>query len=150
MNSGRDAERNDAALRYALRRAAIEQRKIFRQLETRPDGLVIPTTTWTMPSPEHYHLVYHVPKTGTSTPDFARIYIDSKDAYRQIWEYAQQAEPNVEYGDDGQIGMEMRLHGRADLWWVVLEVAACIRSACEQNVSREHRKRQLILLPDQV
>lgn len=108
------------------------------------NGLIVPAGA--QPSPEHYHLVYNVPKEGVSIPHYADVYVTSREAYGKIWEIAQQAEPNVEYSDDGRVGLETRLHGRADLWWVVLEVAACIRSACTKTIDRGKLKKRLILL----
>ena len=148
MNS---PDQHDAQLRAALRRAAFEQRKVFRSMSETSDGLLIPTTAHTpkaAPSPEHYHIIYNVPKDGLSIPDMNRVYVTSKEAYQKIWDTAQQAEPNVEYYDEnGTIGIETRLHGRADLWWIVLEVAACIRSKCLKTLNREQQKRKLVLVP---
>lgn len=132
MNS--PEERSDGHLRAAMRRAFFEQRKQHRQVG--PDGLWTPTGTTlskAAPSPEHYHVLYHVPKDDRTIPDFSRVYRTAREAYQKIFDMAQQAEPNVEYYDEnGTIGIETRLHGRSDLWWVILEVAACIRSGCRR------------------
>lgn len=137
---------DDAQLRWALKQAALRNRQL-RRLEggAREDGLILPKA---MPSPEHYHIVYNVPKENISVPHWAKVYVDAKEAYQQVYDLGKQAEPNTEwYGDDGVVGIETRLHGRTDLWWVVLEVAACIRSSCLSTVAREQQKRRLILIP---
>lgn len=99
------------------------------------------------PSPEHYHIIYHVPKDGLSIPHFKEVYTTSREAYVKIHEMAQEAEPNVEWYEDGQVGFETRLYGRADMWWLVLEVAACIRSACTKIMQKNAMRGKLILLP---
>jgi hypothetical protein len=120
-------EKTDAQLRRAMQIAALLQKQEARRID--PDtGLSLPRQ-W-VPSPEHYHLIYHVPKDSVSVPDFKRRFEKSKPAYQAIFDMAQQAEPNVEYYDDGTIGMEMRMHGRAGLTWVVMEVGACMRNGC--------------------
>lgn len=110
------------------------------------DGLILPQA---QPSSEHYHVIYHV-KDDVSVPDFKRVYVSSREAYEYVHDMAQPAEPNVEWYEDGRVGFETRLHGRADLWWVVLEVAACIRSECTKVLDRVSLKRRLILLPGEV
>jgi len=133
----------DAQLRAAMRRSFLIQQAVTRRIQA-GDGLLVPGAR---PSEEHYHLIYTVPKDDVSIPDFTRLYVTSKEAYEKVWEMGQAAEPNVEWGEDGRVGLETRLHGRADLWWVVLEVAACIRSACLKTMSRADQKKRLILLP---
>lgn len=102
-------------------------------------GLLVPSS---YVSPEHYHVVYNIPKDNLSVPRFYEVHIEAKDAYQTIFDLAQQGNQNaVEYYDDGTIGLEMRMKGRADLWWVILEVAACIKRACLSRVAREKLKR---------
>jgi hypothetical protein len=134
---------NDGQLRIALKHAAAKQAAQRRQFLRSEDGLLTPQA---QPSPEHYHLIYHV-KNDVSVPDFKRVFLSSREAYQKIYEMAQQAEPRVEWYEDGRVGFETRLHGRADLWWVILEVAACIRSTCKKTLERNTMKRRLILLP---
>lgn len=147
MNS-RGRNPDDVALKWALRQAALRNRQ-WRRLEggkeTGTDGLIVPKG---MPSPEHYHLVYNVPKDHLSLPHFADTYVMAREAYQKIFDLGMQAQPNCEFYDDGTIGLEMRIQGRADLWWVVLEVAACIRAACLNAVEREKRKRSFVIVPD--
>jgi hypothetical protein len=133
-----------AQLRAALKRASIRQSAQQRSLmRSSGDGLILPRA---QPSPEHYHVIYHV-KNDVSVPDFRRVYISSREVYEYIHDLAQQAEPNVEWYEDGKVGFETRLHGRADLWWVVLEAAACIRNECTKTLERANLKRRLVLLP---
>jgi hypothetical protein len=138
---------DDGQLRAAMRKAFLknaQQRRTLR--ETNDSGLIIPATK-AAPSPEHYHIVYHVPKDEIAIPNYREVFISSREAYQKIHDMAKQAEPRVEWYDDGQVGLETRLHGRADLWWIVLEVAACIRSKCTRTLERKDLKRRLILLP---
>lgn len=139
---------DDAQLRWALKQAALRNRK-WKRLEggTGEDGLILPQA---MPSPEHYHIVYNVPSENISVPHFADVYVEAKEAYEKIFVLGKEAEPRAEFYDEGLVGIETRLHGRTDLWWVVLEVAACIKASCMRTVEREKQKRRLILLPGDV
>lgn len=140
------SSQHDAQLRWAAKQALLRQQQLRRFSEPNEDGLILPRAT---PSPEHYHIVYNVPKENLSIPHMTKLYVSSRDAYQAIYDLGQQAEPNTEYYDEtGQIGIETRLHGRADLWWIVLEVAACIRSSCTKPLEKMQQKRRLILLPE--
>lgn len=132
----------DAELRAAVRRAAKLNKRYLKAFE---GGGRLPPMP--QPSPEHYHIVYHVPKEELTIPHFRDIYVSSKDAYQRIHDVAQEAEPNVEWYEDGSIGIETTLHGRADLWWIIMSVAPCVASQCSSALARTKRKRQLILLP---
>lgn len=108
-----------------------------------------PTTTWRAePSPEHYHLIYNVPKDNISIPHWAKAYITSKEGYEEVYRLGKAAEPNVEWYDDGTVGLETRLHGRADLWWIVVEVAACVRSGCAKVLAGLEPARRFITKPE--
>jgi hypothetical protein len=136
----------DVAVRWALRQARLRNQQ-WRRLGdgATEDGLIVPRA---MPSPEHYHLVYNVPKDELSIPHFADVYITAREAYQKIYDMGNRAK-FAEFYDDGTIGLETRLHGRADLWWIIVEVAACIKANCLKNVERQKLKRQLILVPEQ-
>lgn len=138
--------REDAEVRAALVRAANFQRRQFKLLQSLSPKGPAPRIQ-AEPSPEHYHLIYNVPKDGISIPHFQELYVTSREGYQKIHEMAREAEPNVEWYEDGQVGFETRLHGRTDQWWIVLEVAACIRSTCGKTLARKDQKRKLILLP---
>jgi hypothetical protein len=150
-----DPQGRDAQLRWALRQAALRQVQMKRLEggtvgEAQANGLILPPGPRAQASPEHYHLVYNVPKENLSIPHFAIAYVTAREAYQRMYSLGMEAAPNSEFYDDGQVGIETRLHGRADLWWIVLEVAACIKSQCLNLISREQRKRSLVLLPDEV
>lgn len=113
-----------------MRQAIADQQALRRKLDpkARGDGkLVVPHA---VPSPEHYHLIYTVPKIEQTFPSFDTRFHSSREAYEQIKKLADRAEPNVEYYDEGPVGMEVRLRGRTDAWWVLFDVAACLRSGC--------------------
>lgn len=137
---------DDAGLKWALRQAALRNRQ-WTRLEggAGSDGLIVPQAK---PSPEHYHLVYNIPKDNVSIPHFADVYVTAREAYEKIYQLGMAAQPNAEFYDDGLVGIETRLHGRADLWWIILEVAACIKAQCLNRVEREKLKRQLVLVPE--
>jgi hypothetical protein len=107
-------------------------------------GLIIPDPE---PSPEHYHIIYHVPADDISIPRWDTLYSTLKEANEYVRDLGQKAEPNVEWYEDGRVGIETPMHGRSGLFWIVLEVAACIRSACVATLRRDKLKRSLILLP---
>lgn len=140
----KDSDRTDAQLRAAMKRSMMLNHAATRRLAVSEGGLITPQA---QASPEHYHLLYTVPKLNLQIPSFASLYVTSREAYEKIQELAQEAEPNVEYYDEGPVGMEMRLHDRIQLWWVVIEVAACIKSACTKDVNRAQLKKSLIVLP---
>ena len=139
----------DVAVRWALRQARLRNQK-WRRLDggaeqVGGDGLIVPAA---QPSPEHYHVVYNIPKENLSIPYFADVYITAREAYQKIYDLGIRAEPNAEFYDDGTIGLETRLHSRADLWWIILEVAACIKGGCLSRVNREQQKRKMVLVPE--
>jgi len=137
----------DPRLVLALKQAVLrnQQWKRLHDDEPREDGLIVPRAT---PSPEHYHVVFNIPKDDLSIPNFREIHISAQEGYQKIFDYAMAAQPNVEFYDEGIVGLEMRMPGRTDLWWVVLELAACVKASCLNLVSREKLKRTLVLLPE--
>lgn len=139
----------DDQLRWALKQAALrnaQQRRLGDVAGVEgPAGLLLPRA---QPSPEHYHLVYNVPKDEISVPNFSKVYITSKEAYQEVFDLGMRAQPNAEFYENGTVGMETRLHGRADLWWIVVEVAACIKTQCLSTVAREQQKRRLVIVPE--
>lgn len=139
-------DHGDEQLRSAIRKAVwTQQLQKHRAIQTLSSGTH--PVSKAQPSPEHYHVVYTVPKEEVDVPHFAEIHWSSKSAYQKIFDMAQQAEPNTEWYDDGSVAFETRLHGRADLWWLRLSVAACIRSSCRSQIARNNRKSSLIVLP---
>lgn len=121
---------DDGGLRAALSRAASVQEHARRFSRKNPDGLLLPTPK-AVPSPEHYHVVYTIPKEELRIPHFRITFRTTREAYQHVFDLAQQAEPNVEYYEDGQVGLEMRMRQRSGLWWVILEVAPCIAQGCQ-------------------
>lgn len=144
MNSGPGNEHDDPSLRWALKQAALRNHR-YRRLEGTGDGLLVPRA---QPSPEHYHVVYNIPSDNISIPHYTDVYVSAREAYQKLFEMGKAAEPRCEFYEDGKVGIETRLYGRADLWWIVLEVAACIRSACMDRIQREKLKRQLLIVPE--
>lgn len=121
-------ERNDQQLRRAMAMAALSgaRQRATRRID--PDtGLIHINPTI---SPEHYHIVYNIPKENLSIPRFSERFDIIKPAYQAIFDLAKEAEPNVEYYNDGTIGLEMRMKGRTGTMWVVLEVGVCLRANC--------------------
>jgi hypothetical protein len=138
-------------LQRQLRRAAGRNRQVRREVKKAgvfdhrtASGIIIPDPE---PSPEHYHHIYSIPGDGISMPRWAVAYLDVTDARKAMQEIAQQAEPNVEWYEDGRIGLEMAMAERTGLFWVILEVAACVRSTCAPTVRRENVKRSLVVMP---
>src|SRR4029078_11500003 len=71
---------------------------------------------------EHYHVVYHVPAENLAIPYFKEVFSTARLAYLKIGDLGRQAEPRTEWYDDGQVGFETRVPGRAGLFWVIVEV----------------------------
>jgi hypothetical protein len=107
-------------------------------------GIVVPDPE---PSPEHFHAIYNIPAEGLSLPHWRQVYLNRHEAREAIAEIARQGEPNVEWYEDGQVGVEMRMPDRTGLFWIILEIAACIRSQCVASLRRENVKRALVVLP---
>lgn len=107
-------------------------------------GIIVPDPE---PSPEHYHIIYHVPKEGLSIPHWQTPYIEAHDAWEEMKRVGQLSEPNTEWYEDGQVGIETTMHDRTGLFWVILQAAACIRSTCAPAVRRENVKRSLVVMP---
>jgi hypothetical protein len=99
------------------------------------------------PSPEHYHIIYHVPKEGLSLPRWNTSYVTLKEAREYIFDLGLKAEPRAEFYENGQVGIETPMHGREGLFWIVLEVAACIRSGLHAESRTIQMKRSLVLMP---
>ncbi len=107
-------------------------------------GIIVPDP---LPSQLHYHVIYHVPAEGVSIPHWKMCFLTPNAVREHIAELGQKAEPNTEWYEDGQVGIETSLHGRTGLWWVILQAAGCDRSTCAPSVKREQTKRALILMP---
>jgi hypothetical protein len=99
------------------------------------------------PTPEHYHILYNVPKADVAIPHWAELFTDLKDLYIRMKEMGDASEPNTEWYDDGRVGIETTLHGRTGLWWIVLEPARCVRTQCRAPLARMQQKKRLVLLP---
>ena len=130
-----------------MRQAALRNRQ-WKRLEGEAGedtGLIVPRA---QASPEHYHLVYNAPKENVSIPDFGTVYVTAREAYQKVYDLGMRAQPNAEFYDEGLVGFETRMAGRADLWWIVVEVAACIKARCLRSVERAQQKRQLVLVPE--
>lgn len=100
-------------------------------------------------APEHYHIIYHVPSENLAIPYYKEPFATQHDVYERMQEMGLDSEPNTEWYEEGLVGIETTLHGRSGLWWIILEPARCIRSACRQYITREFVKRRLILLPNE-
>lgn len=142
---------NDALRRAAL--AARERSRVLRatmEARSQHEGfkglLKFPRSQNT---PEHYHIIYHVPSENLAIPYFQEIFATQHDVYERMQQMGLESEPNTEWYEEGLIGIETTLHGRTGLWWMLLEPARCIRSACRQFMSREFRKRRLLILPNE-
>jgi hypothetical protein len=81
-------------------------------------------------SSEHYHLLYTVPKLEAVVPDYERRYPSQRLAFLALKEIGDQAEPRVEWFDDGHIEFESRVHGMTGLHWMTAEIALCKRLIC--------------------
>ena len=101
------------------------------------------------PSIEHFHLIYHVPKDNLAIPYYNEFFATDHDARERMHAMALEAAPNSEWYEEGLVGIETTIHGRSGLYWLLLEPARCIRSACAKNMPRDFRKRQLILVRDE-
>jgi hypothetical protein len=126
------------------RKARRSQKKLGTWDGRTASGIIVPDPE---PSPEHYHIIYHVPKEGLSLPRWNTLYVTLKEAREYIFDLGLKAEPRAEFYENGQVGIETPMHGREGLFWIVLEVAACIRPACLQNFDRARMKRSLVLMP---
>jgi hypothetical protein len=126
------------------RKARRAQKKLGSWDGRTASGIIVPDPE---PSPEHYHIIYHVPKEGLSLPRWNTLYVTLKEAREYIFDLGLKAEPRAEFYENGQVGIETPMHGREGLFWIVLEVAACMRSACMQNLERSKLKRSLVLMP---
>lgn len=82
---------------------------------------------------EHYHLLYSVPKLEAVVPDYERRYPSQRLAFLALKEIGEQAEPRVEWFDDGHIEFESRVHGMTGLHWMTAEIALCKRLICSAN-----------------
>jgi hypothetical protein len=82
---------------------------------------------------EHYHLLFTLPKLEVTVPDYGRLYASQRLAFLALKELGEQAEPRVEWFDDGHIRFETRVHGMTGLHWMIGEVALCKRLICSSN-----------------
>lgn len=145
MNSD-DKAQSDALRRAAL--AARERSRILREtMGNRTLAGLVPNRR--PPTPEHYHLIYHVPSENLAIPYYAEVFATAREAYERMHQMGLESEPNTEWYDEGLIGIETTVHGRTGLWWLLIEPARCIRSACRQFMTKDFRRRQLILVRDE-
>lgn len=100
-------------------------------------------------TPEHYHIIYHVPSENLAIPYYKEVFASQQEVYTRLQEKGLESEPNTEWYEEGLVGIETTIHGRTGLWWILLEPARCIRSACRSNLPRDFAKRRLILLQNE-
>lgn len=95
--------------------------------------------------PAHYHIIYHVLSENLVIPHFRVAFRTQKAAMLRLWELGRESEPQTEWYDNGMVGIETPMPGRAGLWWIQLEVAGCVAQGCHpEEMIREPRH----LLPD--
>lgn len=142
---------DDKSLRAQGQQAIQRNRKTRRALKRQgswdgrtASGIIVPDPE---PSPEHYHIIYHVPKDSISLPHWAQVFVTLQQAREYVQDLGRKSEPNTEWYENGQVGIETTMHGREGLWWINLEVAACVRAPCLTLVKRENMKRSLVLMP---
>src|SRR6266540_1414180 len=70
-------------------------------------GIIVPDP---LPSQLHYHVIYHVPAEGVSIPHWKMCFLTPNAVREHIAELGQKAEPNTEWYEDGQVGIETPLH----------------------------------------
>jgi hypothetical protein len=132
-------------VRNAMLHARDRNRRWRRQAGIR--GNTSPYQVRPAPTPEHYHILYHVPSEGVMIPHYAELFMEQRDVYQRMKDMADASEPNTEYYDSGEIMIETPLHGRTGQFRVILEAARCVRRACRPNLPRAEKKRGLLLLP---
>ena len=108
----------------AAGRAALRKRRMLRDIHRAEVTGPLPLP------PEHYHLIYFHPRTDTMSTDWETRYDTSSGAFHALKDIAQNAEPNVEYYEDGQIGFETRVHGMLGQHWMIAAVGMCTRKNC--------------------
>jgi len=108
----------------AAGRQALKRRRRLRELQR--SEVIAPQPLL----PEHYHLVYCHPKSGTISTDWDTRYDSQLGAFRSLKALAERAEPNVEYYEDGQVGFETRVHGMLGQHWMIAAVGLCTRQTC--------------------
>lgn len=101
-------------------------------------GIIVPDP---IPSPEHYHLLYHSVKDDVTIPYWDKVFLSHTEAYEEVARVGKEAEPNCEWYEDGRVAIETTLHDRSGLWWIILEPAACMRGHCAPLVRRENIRR---------
>lgn len=143
QNQNDDLRRAALAARERSRavRAMMESRSVNEKMLR---GFGRPKNT-----PEHYHIIYHVPSENLAIPYYTEIFATQHEVYTRMQQRGLESEPNTEWYEEGLVGIESTLHGRAGLWWLLLEPARCIRSACRQFMTRDFVKRRLIILPNE-
>ena len=137
-----DPQSFDSSLRLAARAARDRQRAARRHGPGLTGHKHGPATE------EHYHVVYHVPSENIAIPYFKETFGTAREGYLKIAELGQRAEPHVEWYEDGEVGFETYIPGRAGWFWVVVEIMGCVRRRCLQNLPRELRKRHFRFVPD--
>jgi hypothetical protein len=83
--------------------------------------------------PNHFHIIYTSLTDNTQVIRYRVAYKTQRDAYAELKRLGDAAEPNTEWGDDGRIRFETRMHGRTGLFWIEAEVAGCVRRACSPD-----------------
>jgi hypothetical protein len=146
--SDEQIQKSNDLLRRAAKRSAIRIKETRRRIEEQGLGSLWLPEKYRQPEPaeEHYHVVYAVPKDNLRIPGFGEVFMTARDCYARIKEMGDAGEPQTEWYDDGRVGIETTLHGRVGLWWIEMEVAPCIASKCVKNMTRNQRKRRLVLL----
>jgi len=136
-----------------LRRAALAARERSRALravmESRSLHDIRQHAARPQPTPEHYHILYHVPSENVVIPHYGEVFATQREVYLRMQEMGLASEPNTEWYDEGLVGIETTLHGRSGLWWLILEPARCVRSQCRRNLPRDFVKRRLVLLQNE-
>jgi hypothetical protein len=139
---------NDELRRAAL--AARERSRVLRatmEARSENDGALQKLARpFRRPTPEHYHIIYHVPSENLAIPYYKQVFATQREVYERLQEMALESEPNTEWYEEGLVGIETTLHGRAGLWWLLLEPACCIRSACRTHLPKDFARRRLVLL----
>lgn len=136
-----------------LRRAALaarERSRVLRESMGNPSALAGLVKARRPPTPEHFHLIYHVPSENLAIPYYSEIFATAREAYERMHQMGLESEPNTEWYDEGMVGIETRVHSRAGLWWILLEPARCIRSACRPLMTKDFRRRQLVLVKNEL
>jgi len=140
-------DRDERAQNQVLRTAALTQRARNRAERRAGSGADRPRKLRLPPTPEHFHIAYHVPAENIVIPYFREVFETQREAYLRVQAMGTEAEPQTEWYENGLVGIETTLHGRSGIWWVVLEVTKCVRPDCRPHLSKQLCRQQLVLLP---